>query len=213
MASRVSVRVPIWLTLIRMELAIPGSMPLLQDLGIGDEEVVADDLDLSPRRSVMALPAVPVALRQAVLDGEDGVLVHPVQRAGRSARRSRACGPRRPGRRARPCRTRRRPRPSPGRCPAGLEAGLVDGLQDRPRWPPRWRADRARSRPRRPPRWPCPRPLQDRLQGMEDLGPVAHRLAHARGPHGQDHELLEVDAVVRVLAPPLMMFIMGTGRR
>ena len=36
---------------------------------------------------------------------------------------------------------------------------------------------------------------QHGLQGMEDLGPVAHRLAQGLGPHRQDHELLEVDAV------------------
>ncbi len=49
MASSVSVSVPIWFTLIRIELAMPFSMPFAQQLGIGDEDVVADQLDLRSR--------------------------------------------------------------------------------------------------------------------------------------------------------------------
>ena len=50
-------------------------MPLRQALGVGDEEVVADDLDLVAELVGQELPAVPVVLGQAVLDGDDGVLV------------------------------------------------------------------------------------------------------------------------------------------
>ena len=35
-----------------------------------------------------------------------------------------------------------------------------------------------------------------RLQGMEHLGAVAHRLADGAGTHAADHELLQVHAVV-----------------
>ena len=47
MAASVSVSVPIWLGLIRIALAMCLSMPSLQDLGVGDEQVVADQLDLA----------------------------------------------------------------------------------------------------------------------------------------------------------------------
>ena len=42
--------------------------------------------------------------------------------------------------------------------------------------------------------------LQHLAQGVEHLGAVAHRLAEARRAGGQDHELLDVDVVVRVRA-------------
>ena len=43
-ASRVSV--PIWFTLIRIAFATPCSMPCAQDRRVGDEQVVADELEL-----------------------------------------------------------------------------------------------------------------------------------------------------------------------
>ena len=43
-------------------------------------------------------------------------------------------------------------------------------------------------------------PVQHGLQRMKDLGTVAHSLADAGRADRQDHELLEVHAVVRVLA-------------
>ena len=42
--SSVSVSEPIWLTLTRIELATPASMPPLQPLDVGDEQVVAHEL-------------------------------------------------------------------------------------------------------------------------------------------------------------------------
>ena len=68
MASSVSVSVPIWLTLMRMLLAAFLSMPSLQALGVGDEQVVADQLHLAAQLAGQLLPAVPVVLGQAVLD-------------------------------------------------------------------------------------------------------------------------------------------------
>ena len=42
--------------------------------------------------------------------------------------------------------------------------------------------------------------VQDTLQGVECLGPVAERLGEIRCPDGHDHEFLKVHAVVGVLA-------------
>ena len=44
-ASIVSVRVPIWLSLMRTELAPPSSIAASDPIGIGHEQVVADELD------------------------------------------------------------------------------------------------------------------------------------------------------------------------
>ena len=49
---------------------------LAQPLGVGHEQVVAHQLDLAAQLLGHALPAFPVLLVQAVLDGGDGVLLH-----------------------------------------------------------------------------------------------------------------------------------------
>ena len=51
----------------------------LQDLRVGDEDVVADQLHARAELVVERLPAVPVALGHAVLDGDDRVLVDPAR--------------------------------------------------------------------------------------------------------------------------------------
>ncbi len=56
---------------------MPRLMPSLQYLGVGDEHVVADQLDGLAEAVGQDLPAVPVVLAHAVLDADDGVLVHP----------------------------------------------------------------------------------------------------------------------------------------
>ena len=66
---------PIWLTLIRIELAKPSLDADLQPLRIGDEEVVADQLHLAAQPLGQQLPAVEVVLGAAVLDGDDRVAV------------------------------------------------------------------------------------------------------------------------------------------
>ena len=48
-ASSVSVSVPIWLTLMRIEFATPLLDAALEALGVGDEEVVADELHAARR--------------------------------------------------------------------------------------------------------------------------------------------------------------------
>src|SRR5690606_16332194 len=50
----------------------------LEDLRVGDEQVVADQLDLAADAVGELLPAVPVVLGHAVLDGDDRVLRGPV---------------------------------------------------------------------------------------------------------------------------------------
>ncbi len=64
---------PIWLTLTRMELATPLEMPSRRR-GVGDEEIVADDLDLAAAEIGQVLPAFPVVLGHAVLDRDDRVV-------------------------------------------------------------------------------------------------------------------------------------------
>ena len=69
---------PIWLILMRIELAMPLSMPCFGMLGVGDEQVVADQLHLLAQAFGEVLPAVPVAFVHAVLDRHDRVLVDQV---------------------------------------------------------------------------------------------------------------------------------------
>ena len=51
---------------------------LLEAFGVGDEEVVADELDLMADEIGEVFPAGPVVFGEAVLDGQDGVLAGPV---------------------------------------------------------------------------------------------------------------------------------------
>ena len=75
MAANVSVSVPIWLILMRIELAMPLVDAFLQDLGVGHEQVVAHQLHVLAQALGQDLPAVPVAFVHAVFDADDGVLV------------------------------------------------------------------------------------------------------------------------------------------
>ena len=74
MASRVSVTVPIWLSLIKIALATPSSMPALQKRRVGHEHIVAHQLHLRRQLLGQRCPAVPVVLGQTVLDRDDGVV-------------------------------------------------------------------------------------------------------------------------------------------
>ena len=78
-ASSVSETVPIWLTLIRIEFAMPCSMPLLQPLRVGHEQIVAHKLHTPAQLLGQVLPAVPIILCQAILDRHDRVLPRPVR--------------------------------------------------------------------------------------------------------------------------------------
>jgi hypothetical protein len=62
-----------------MRIALPTPLdPLAEALGVGDEEVVADELDPIADRVGELLPAVPVVLVERVLDGADRVALAPV---------------------------------------------------------------------------------------------------------------------------------------
>src|SRR5205085_1157209 len=50
----------------------------LEDFGIRDEHVVADELDAGPKYARQHLPAVPVAFGQAVFDRNDRVFAQPI---------------------------------------------------------------------------------------------------------------------------------------
>ena len=73
--SIVSVSVPIWFTLTSTLLAALFAMPLLDALGVGDEQVVADQLHALAERLRQRHPAVPVVLGHAVLDRHDRELL------------------------------------------------------------------------------------------------------------------------------------------
>jgi hypothetical protein len=73
--------VPIWLTFTRIELADPFRCPGREALRIGDEQIVANQLTLSPIFG-QRVPAIPVVFGHAVFDGNDRVV------GARSARKS-----------------------------------------------------------------------------------------------------------------------------
>ena len=76
MASRVSVSGANLVQLDEDGVAGPQLDALGQTLGVGDEQVVAHQLDLAAQLAGHLLPALPVLFVQAVLDGEDGVFLH-----------------------------------------------------------------------------------------------------------------------------------------
>ena len=78
MASIVSVRVPIWLSLMSTELAAASSMPRAMRARVRHEQVVTDELDATAEPLGQLPPADPVVLGQAVLDRDDRVAVDPV---------------------------------------------------------------------------------------------------------------------------------------
>ena len=199
MASSVSVSVPIWLTLTRIELADAAVDAALQPLGVRDEEVVADELDRVADPVGQRLPAVPVLLVHAVLDREDRVAageVGPV--AGHLVGRERAAlvledvaaaledlarG-----------RVERDDEVLAGRVARGLDARderlerRLVGLEVRRE--AALVADAAAEAA----------VVQVLLEVVEDLGAHAQRVAEARRADRHDHELLEVDGVVGVRA-------------
>ena len=135
-ASSVSVSVPIWLTLTRIELATPGVDAPAEPLDVGDEEVVADELHPVAERVGERGPAVPVVLGHAVLDRHDRVAVAEVDEAGDHLGRRRASGPRRRARTSPSAKnsveatSRARAISSPGASPAALDRldEHLDGL-------------------------------------------------------------------------------------
>ena len=78
MAASVSVSVPIWLSLTRIELPTLLVDAAAQALGVGDEEIVADELDAVAQALGQFGPARPVILGQPILDADDRVGVRPL---------------------------------------------------------------------------------------------------------------------------------------
>ena len=211
MAAKVSVSVPIWLTLIRMELATPCSMPSLEDLRIGDEQVVADDLDVLAEPLGEQLPAVPVVLGHAVFDADDRVLVDQVAQIVDHAGGGRAPASRPPGCTCRPCRTRkrRRSRPSTTSC-ARHVAGRLDGLAGSVRWPRRCPRRWARNRLRRRPWSDSPCLSSSFFRAWNTSAPQRSASRKLLAPTGTIMNSW-MSRLLLACAPPLMTFIIGTG--
>ena len=77
MASIVSVRVPIWLTLIRMLLAIPSSMPRCRRSVLVTNRSSPTSCNAIAQPLGHQLPAVPIIFAAAIFDRADGVVVDP----------------------------------------------------------------------------------------------------------------------------------------
>ena len=89
--SSVSVSVPIWLTLTRIALALPSSMPRARRSALVTKRSSPTSWTFLPSSLGQQLPAVPVVLGQAVLERADRVLRRPSRPRGRpSPRRQRA---------------------------------------------------------------------------------------------------------------------------
>ena len=175
-------------------------MPRLQPLGVGHEQVVADELDAFAEALGERRPAVPVLLVHAVLDRERSGSGRRGRPSSRPARPPTACGPRARARSRRP----RRSRSSPGRA--------------RSRRPRRARSRRPRCRrsaassaaslesrsgakpPSSPTAVPSPRSCSVFLSAWKTSAPIRRPSANVLAPTGHDHELLEVDLVVGVRA-------------
>ena len=73
-AASVSVSVPIWFGLMRMALAIFLRDAFGEDLGVGDEDIVADELHLAPSLRVStAQPSQSFSLMPSSMR-DDGIL-------------------------------------------------------------------------------------------------------------------------------------------
>ena len=196
--SSVSESVPIWFTLMRIELATPRSMPRAEALGVGDEHVVADELARAePARE--RSPAVPVVLGHPVLDrhereplAEAAQVLDPV------------------GRREGPALTGE----LVGAVAIQLGGGDVDGERDVAARLQAHGGDRldeqlegllvrveARREPALVPEAGAePAVVQQAAEAVVRLGAPAQRLPEARRADGGEHELLHVDVRVGVAA-------------
>ena len=176
-------------------------------LGVGDEQVVADQLD-GRRAARSAAASRPSRPRPGRPRARRSGSARPSRPTGRPARPSRASGPRVPGRSAsarphRPC------PPRPARVVAGSRAIAtsiarpVAGLLDRPQD----QLDRGLVRRQRRREAALVALagrvaliVEDAAQGPEDLGAGPQRFGVRPDPDRHDHELLEIGRVLGVLA-------------
>ena len=177
-------------------------MPIVEPLRVGHEQIVADELDLVADQVGQRLPALEIVLGHAVLDREDRVALRRGRRDSRPSRWRRAILPspadlvlavleelgrgaiEREHRRRRPACSR----PSRSRLMMKSSASLVD-----------WRCS-ARSRPRRRPLVARPLSCRPFFSVWKISDAAAHRLGQRRRADRHDHEFLEVDRVVGMLA-------------
>jgi len=175
---------------------------LLQALGIGDEEVVADDLYLVAEGLGHLDVAVPVILVQRILDRDDGILVDPLRvQLDHLLGGEEPVGIRLPELVALflPLAEKLGGGAVQGdrHVVAGLVAGLLDGLHNVVEG--FLVADVGGEAALVADRGDVTVGLEQRFEVVEDLGGHAHGLADGLGAHRHDHELLEVDLVVRML--------------
>ena len=164
----------------------------------------------SPSRSVRCRPAVPVVLGQAVLDRDDRVAVDQVGEIVDHLRRRRACAPRRPGGRRRRGRSRSTAASSAIATSLAV-AGASARLEDDRRSPPRSSQVRARTRPRRRRRSPGrARAAAPSARGTSRR-PIRSASANGSAPTGTTMNSWR-STLLSACAPPLMTFIIGTGR-
>ena len=78
MQSKVSVSVPIWLTLIRIEFATPRSIPFCRNVGVCYKQIIADKLHVVADLVSQKFPAIPIVFGHSVFDGNDRILIAPV---------------------------------------------------------------------------------------------------------------------------------------
>ncbi len=168
-----------------------------QDARIGHEQVITDQLDPAAQRRRQQRPAVPVTLAHAVLDRDDRIAADQVGQVLRELRRAEAALLR--GQLVTPIAVKlgaRHVEPEADVAPdpvTGLLDRFEDGLQRG-----LVRGQIRRESPLVPDRGRHPAGIQDLLERMEDLRAVAQRLAERGRPDRDDHELLDVQAVVRM---------------
>src|SRR5437660_7386239 len=168
-----------------------------QKLRVGDEQIVADQLQPGAERARELRPTVPVALAHAILDRDDRVFAGEVCQVARElgAREAAVLELELVGAVAEELRARD---VEPEiQVLAGAVAGRVDRLQDDPEG--RLVGLKAR-REAALIAHGCRQTalVQQLLERMKHLGAGAQRLAKARRPDRQDHELLDIQAVVGV---------------
>ena len=168
---------------------------LAQPLGVGDEDIVADQLHPVADGFVEGAPALPVIFGHAVFDGADGVAVAELGEVGHQLVRAVA-------------------QPSPAQLIAAVFVELAGGAIERNvELTSRRVARRHHALQHEVDGFLCrlevgreaalvadvggmARLFQPRLQAVEDLRTHAQRLREALGADRPDHELLEVDGVV-----------------
>ena len=173
--------------------------PAPEEVDVGDEEVVADELHAAAEPVGQRLPARPSRTPRARPRSRRSGSGRRGRPRGRSSRACRAC---RPGARAWYAPVAVAARSSPGRARAPPCRGARPAR--RPRGSPRRRRTAEPRSGANPPSSPTavarPRSCEQPLEMVVRLGADPERLGERLGAGGDDHELLEVERVLRVRA-------------